>query len=84
MALASHAQSPSRDGWGFRLGEGMDARTAERPSIDDIDEALANLITVSRDQRAEYADKLLDLRNEMTRGESAHVGDCEEDRVSNA
>ena len=67
MALASHAQSPSRDGWGFRLGEGMDARTTERPTIDDIDEALANLIMVERDKRGEYADKLLDLRNDITR-----------------
>lgn len=53
----------------------MDARTSERPTIDDIDEALANLIMVERDKRGDYADKLLDLRNDITRGvgEAGHV-----------
>lgn len=37
-------------------------------TIEDIDEALANLISVERDARAEYADKLLDLRLDLSAG----------------
>lgn len=40
----------------------------EDVTLADIDEALANLIGTPRDDRAEYADKLLDLRLELADG----------------
>lgn len=42
--------------------------TDDDVTIDDVDEALGNLCVVEHGKRAEYADKLLDLRLSLSGG----------------